>query len=173
MSYTPEHLSLWSLPSCYVGAHWEGWFVFLGRSRDSDDLTESNFETAWAELQKLPAVEVADDGEEMNGLQQVRENHWAVGWVEWIAIHQTNEAALRAADEMAGRLESYPVLDEDDWSRREDESAQRIWRDCYDAKDRVAYIREHRRQFEFASFSDLLGCVRGKYFAGYPSELIQ
>lgn len=39
-------------------------------------------------------------------------------------------------------------------------------------RERVEYIRKHRSQFEFRDFADMLGCVRGKYFAGYASELI-
>lgn len=30
----------------------------------------------------------------------------------------------------------------------------------------------HREQFEFYTFAELLGCVRGKFFAGYASELL-
>jgi hypothetical protein len=39
-------------------------------------------------------------------------------------------------------------------------------------KERIAYIRKHRSEFEFADLRDMLSCVRGNYFAGYASELI-
>lgn len=109
---------------------------------------------------------------DMATVQVVSENHWACGWIEWIAIHGSDEAALREADRLMAKLDNYPVLNEDDWSRREDESAQTIWRDCYRPSERLKYIREHRSQFEFRSLADMLGCVRGKYFAGYASELL-
>lgn len=57
-------------------------------------------------------------------------------------------------------------------SEAEEEQAQEVWRDCYRPKARIEYIREHREQFEFRSFADMLGCVRGRYFAGYASELL-
>jgi hypothetical protein len=57
----------------------------------------------------------------------VRESHWAVGWVEWIAIHESDDAALRTADEIADKLEAYPVVDEDDWSMLEYDEACDYW----------------------------------------------
>jgi hypothetical protein len=64
------------------------------------------------------------------------------------------------------------VLDEDDWSEREQEAADTIWRDCYDWHARIKYIREHRSQFEFHDYADMLGCVRSQYFVGYARELL-
>ena len=170
----PEHLERWTIPKSYAGARWDGWYVFLSQNRESDELTQSNFDTAWARLSKLPALAVEfDDGVEgMNGIQKVRENHWAVGWVEWIAVHESNEAALQMADELAEKIDSYPVLDEQDWGRREEESAQVVWKDCYNTKERLAYIRKHRSQFELRDLADFLGCVHGHYFSGYASELL-
>lgn len=184
-TFIPEHLKPWKLPKCYMGAHWDGWYVFLGRNRDSDELTESNFDEGLKAVRAVMSKEtvgtVATDSKflfdepqaDMATVQVVSENHWACGWVEWIAIHGSDEAALREADRLMEKLDNYPVLNEEDWSRREDESAQTIWRDCYRPVERVKYIREHRSQFEFRSFADLIGCVRGKYFAGYASELIR
>jgi hypothetical protein len=160
-TYEPKHLNLWTMPSNYGGEVWPAYYVFLGRSRDSDDLTESNFAVG---LERL--------GGESETVQVVREGHWACGWVEWIAIQQDDATALRLADEMMEKIESYPVLDENDYSEREMESANQVWKNCYDASERVEYIREHRSQFEFHDFADLLGCVRGKYFSGYASELL-
>jgi len=168
--FTPSNLSKWTRPGSYFGATWEGYYVApVGRNRDSDCLTESN----WGAQSRALAEHKADvPGEDEVSPVAVCENHWAVGWVEWVAIHESNEAALRAADKLAERLENYPVLDEDDHSRRESEEAETVWRDCYRPADRIKYVREHSSQFEFHSFSDLLGCIRGKYFAGYASELL-
>lgn len=102
----------------------------------------------------------------------VSENHWAVGWVEWLAIHESNHKALKAADELAERLENCPVLDEDALSENESEEANQVWKVCYRDKERMEYVRKHRGQFEFQSFGDMLSCLRGKYFCGYASELI-
>jgi len=153
------------MPSHYFGEVWPDHYVFLSRTRDSDELTESNFRCAVTALEALPAFA----GESRI---EVRENHWACGWVEWLAIHADDEAALRAADEMAASLESYPVLDESDFSQLEEENAAKVWRDCYNGRDRVAYMREYRSQFEAQSFADLLACARGRYFIGYASDLL-
>lgn len=105
-------------------------------------------------------------------VQRVRESHWAVGWVEWIAIHESDFAALQEADRIMAKLHDYPVLDEDLFSQYETDEAEQVWRDCYRVWERIEYIREHRQDFEFSSFADLLGCVRGRYFCGYASELL-
>lgn len=162
MPYEPKHLKRWTMPQHYFGAVWPAYYSSgVGRSRDSDDLEESNFTQMLSDL-----------GDESDTVIVVHERHWAVGWMEWIAIHQDDEKALRIADENMARLADYPVLNEDDWSEREQESADSVWRDCYDVKDRVAYIRAHSAQFEFRDFADMLSCVRGCYFAGCASELL-
>jgi hypothetical protein len=102
----------------------------------------------------------------------VRERHWAVGWVEWIAIHESDDKALQEADAIKAALEDYSVINEEHWSETEREEANEVWRNCYSPEERIAYIREFRSQFEFHDYRDLLGCVRGEYFAGYASELL-
>ena len=159
--YEPKHLQLWQRPDNYIGAVHPAAYVFLGRNRDSDCLTESNFAKALEQI-----------GGESETVEVVRESHWACGWVEWIAIHQDDSAALEKADRIMESLAGYPVLDESDFFEREHDEANDIWRDCYDMVERIAYIRDHRSQFEFHDFADMLACCRGKYFAGYESELI-
>ena len=160
--FEPKHLKRWSMPDSYFGAVWPAYYsAGVGQSRDSSCLEQSNF-----------AAMVRELGGESDTVQIVRESHWAVGWVEWIAIHQDDEKALAIADEQIERLNDYPVLDESDFSEREHEEAAGIWRYCYNGKQRVEYIRKNRSQFEFHDYADLLGCARGKYFAGYDSELI-
>jgi len=162
MDYEPKHLKRWAMPSHYAGEVWPAYYGSgCGRSRDSDCLEESNFCTM---LQLL--------GGESDTVTVVRESHWAVGWVEWIAIHQDDAKALQIADEARARLADYPVLDEDDWSEREQETANQIWRECYSPKERIRYVRDHRSQFDFHDFADLIGCIRGQFFNGYASELI-
>jgi len=162
MAYQPENLKRWSLPSCYAGAEWREYFSSgIGQSQASDALERSNF------VCMLEAL-----GGETETVVIVRESHWVVGWVEWIAIHQDDDKALERADAIKAKLEDYPVINEDHWSRVEDEEAQEVWTHCYSARERVEYIRKHRSQFEFHDMRDLLGCVRGEYFAGYASELL-
>lgn len=178
--YTPTHLDKWKLPKYYFGAQWPQHYVFLSRHRDSDILTVSNFEMALARLEALPSWNVHDheeldpDSDDSRSRFVVREEHLLVGWVEWLAIHETDELALRAADEMSARLESYSVLDEADYSEREDKEAQEIWQKCYDAKGRAQYLRDNWNQCEsvHGDFRSLRQVMRGEWFPGYASELI-
>lgn len=160
--FEPVHLKLWTMPDHYFGEVWPSCYSSgVGQSRDSDDLEASNFATMLRDL-----------GGESDTVTVVRESHWAVGWVEWIAIHQDDAKALRIADANKARLEDYPVLDEDDWSEREQASAIQVWAECYSPKARVAFIRKHSSEFEFHGYADMLSCVRGQYYAGYPSTLL-
>ena len=160
--YQPQHLNRWKMPRSYFGAEWPEYFGSgCGQSRASDCLERSNFKCM---LQAL--------GGESETVLVVRESHWAVGWIEWIAIHQSNEKALQIADDIQAGLFDYPVINEDAWSEMEHEEANEVWTNCYSDKERVAYIRDNRSQFEFHDYGDLIGCVRGRYFCGYASELI-
>lgn len=170
--YEPKHLKLWEHPNSYCGEVWPDYYVFLGRNRDSDVLEESNFEKGLEFIGGEKMEESDNDSDDLALVTIVREGHWAYGWVEWIAIHSSESEALRKADEVIGKLEDYPVLDEDDYSNKEQDGANEIWKNCYDYKERIKYIRDHRSQFEFQGFSDLIAQVKGKYFGGYASELI-
>lgn len=170
MAYEPKHIQRWTMPPCYVGEVWPEFYSSgFGQHRDSDALARSNFQVAFVQISK--ATSLPEDQDEIHP-QIVRENHWAVGWVEWIAIHQDDDGALKAADELRESYNGYPVLDEDHFYRVEDAEANEVWANCYDVSDRIKYIRKHRSQFEFHDFQDMLACVRGKYFAGYASELL-
>lgn len=116
MSYKPENLDLWTLPDCYAGPEWPDYYVFLGQHRDSDSLTRSNF------ICGLEAI-----GGESETVKVIREHHWAVGWVEWIAIHKTDGAALREADQIVSALSDYPVVNEDHWGELQWDTACEYW----------------------------------------------
>ena len=153
-------LKLWKLPRNYTGTTWPEYYVFLSQNRDSDCLELSNFRTA---LKKL--------GGESETVFVVAEGHFLCGWVEWIAIHSSDTAAITLAEALQEKIERYPILDENDWSELEHETADEVWKSFGDS-ERIEYVKKHRNQFEFSDFADMLGCCRGKYFAGYDSELI-
>ena len=96
---------------------------------------------------------------------RVRENHWAVGWVRWIAIHESDTEAKggrRPPMVQTGKLSS---LDEELFpANTETDEADTVWRDCCRPKERAVYVRRHRSQFEFRDFADMLNCLRGKVF---------
>lgn len=127
----PKNLKRWTLPSDYMGAHWDDYYVFLGKHRDSDALTRSNFTVG---LERL--------GGESDTVVVVRESHWAVGWVEWIAIHESDAAALTKADAMAGEIDDYPALDEEHWSDLEYTEACDYWARL-PVRERLCYCLEH------------------------------
>lgn len=124
----------------WAGKPWYGWFTGLDQNRDSDTLTRSNYEVFLKALRELPEVTVDDtdnaaesyrtereDWTLTDTVYVVREHHWACGWVEWIAIHPSNEAAMKLADEMLCNLEDYPVLDDDHWCELEENEINEWW----------------------------------------------
>jgi hypothetical protein len=145
----------------------EKWAIFYTHNRDSGVLEQSNADAIKKEMDKF---------DERTVIEQ-HHGHWAVGWVDGYAIKCfTNKGevtkAFKAWCDLAAALESYPVLDEEDFSRREQEEADEVWRDCYNDRERLNYIRKNRSQFDFGSMAELMECVRGKCFRGYASELI-
>ena len=138
----------------------KGLLVVLTRNRDSDCLTESNWECALEQL-----------GGESETVEIHRFGHWACGWWEALCVKAGSEAEKIGA-EIESLLSDYPVLNDEHFSEKEQDEANRIWQSCYDEKERIEYIRENRSQFEFWSFSDLLQCVRGNFFSGYASDFI-
>jgi len=139
---------------------YKDWYGIAGQSRDSGCLEQSNFKNA---------VEML--GGESDDVRIERFGHWAVGWIEEVYVRPGSKAYDIALD-IEQRLEDYPVLNEDDYCDMEHEEADRIWADCYNVRERIEYVRENRSQFDFNDFADMLGCIRGKYFSGYSSELI-
>ena len=119
-------LKRWTRPECYIGATWEGWYVFLGQHRDSDCLTRSNFQCGF---ERLKPLSTDLESEEMPSVQIVSENHWACGWVEWIAIHESNAPAIAEAEAMLESMDGYPVLDETHWSEMEFNEYLEAWKD--------------------------------------------
>lgn len=140
--YAPQFLQRWSRPSDWSGTPLDGYYIApVGINRDSGTLDRSNWDAQWDALAQLSA-DVPDD--DCTSPVIVRESHWAVGWIEWVAIHETNEAALREADEIAASLDNYPVLDDEAHSRLEWEEYTEAWT-RYGCRD---FIRSLAKEFE-------------------------
>lgn len=155
----------WTRPANYAGAEWYGYYsAGFGQSRDSDVLERANFQAAWAALENDRSIDLGECGPDNDGptVQIVREGHWAVGWVEWIAIHESDKEALRIAEELCNGVADYPVVDEELYSRLEDEECGETWKNCYNARDRVTYFRTHSYTAE--SCGALLRAVRGDWY---------
>jgi hypothetical protein len=83
-----------------------------------------------------------DRVEQIDTIYIVRESHWAVGWVEWVAIHESDTGAIGKAEELLCRLDAYPVLNEDRWSERETEEIDKFWHET-SLKCRVEWCKDH------------------------------
>ena len=135
--------------------------VVLTRSRDSDCLTESNWEVALEQL----------GGEENEHVEIHRFGHWACGWWEALVVKEgTNQH--RIAQEITSSLSDYPVLDDEHFTQKEMEHANDVWQDCYCSEERIEYLRKNKSELRnyFIKFGDLLNCARGNYcpsFNGY------
>ena len=97
----------------------EEWAIVYTHNRDSDLLDQSNADAIDKALAPFTEGDNPDVRAEHHG-------HWACGWIDGYAIHvyrngQITEA-FRAYHELAARLADYPVLDEEDFSRREYEA---------------------------------------------------
>lgn len=84
-------------------------------------------------------------GENGDTVRVIREGHWAVGWVEWIAIDQEDGKALAIADELVAGLKDYPVIDEAAYSELEFNEMLELWGGM-DKRERACEImREVKR----------------------------
>lgn len=95
----------------------QDWLVLnVAQNRDSEALEQSNFACALAQL-----------GGESDDVEVHRFGHWANGWYEIILINPTAEKLVAIGEDIERGLENYPVLNEEDFSRRETEEFQRMW----------------------------------------------
>lgn len=90
--------------------------VLLGRNRDSDILTEVNFEVALEIL-----------GGESDTVQVHRFGHWACGWFELLLVHPSREIEAQAIED---DIEHYPILDEDKYYLACEEARTEYWNEC-------------------------------------------
>lgn len=144
-------LQLWKRPANYGGATWYDYFGTVGQNRDSGTLERSNFRSFLAGL-KVKAAELGDaevpnpdfgavadrDGygphgelvsdETIRAFTVVRASHWAVGWVEWIAVHKdAHPALLEWCDGVLAALQDYPCVNDSDLSELENEEYGQNW----------------------------------------------
>jgi hypothetical protein len=171
-TFTPERLERWTMPRDYFGESWPEYYsAGVGQSRDSDALERANFR---AMLQLL--------GGESETVLVVCESHWAVGWIEWIAIHESDSKSLQLADDARQALDNYPVLNEELYSELEDDDCQLTWANCYNWRERLEYLRKHVG-FDGAYWGqrevwrDVLSAVRGDWHSAAnllpcPSDIL-
>ena len=88
----------------------------VSRTRDTGPFEESNFESALKIL-----------GGESENVEVHRFGHWGPGWFE-IIICKPTEANVKILTDIEAGLEDYPIIDDEDYSRRELECAEESWR---------------------------------------------
>lgn len=93
------------------------WLVLpVIQTRDSDALEQSNFAAA---LERL--------GGESDTVEVHRFGHWGPGWFEIVIVNPTDARAVSIAEGIEQALGLYPVLSEDDLSRREYAEYEQAW----------------------------------------------
>ena len=94
----------------------DNWAIVYTNNRDSGLLDQSNADAIEEALQPYLGRDVVAE----------HHHHWACGWVDGYSIRVYRRGritkAFRAYHELAQRLADYPLLDEEDYSRREYEA---------------------------------------------------
>lgn len=97
----------------------DNWCIAYTHNRDSGLLDQSNAEAIRKALEPFIDADEPDVWVEHHG-------HWAAGWIDGYAIRVYRDGqitdAFRRWYELTERMAGYPVLDEEDYSRREYEA---------------------------------------------------
>lgn len=104
-------ITRWERADNYIGEDYSDYFVVFSKNRDSSILEKSNWDYMVDELGDLEGVEV------------VRFNHWAVGWIEALIVHEDAEETIDTATDLINQYERYPLLNEQDYFERLNEGA--------------------------------------------------
>lgn len=91
------------------------WKVSIFQSTMADVLEECNFTVF---LERLGGVS--------DTVAVHRAGFSGDGWYEFVAIHESNTAAMHKASGMLDRLRDYPILDDDRFAEAEDDYYTRI-----------------------------------------------
>lgn len=133
----------WEHPSSYGGFSPDGHFVIATRTRDSDVLTESNWVTAGkmlCEAAGLDSVPAYCERDPFPPVYDWRAGHWGCGWIEYLMVApDAPEVVLQCAADILDSLSDYPILDESDFSEREEQARCERWKDA-DIRERLDYI---------------------------------
>lgn len=119
----------------------ENFCIVYTENRDSGPLDQSNAATIAKELGSW----LAEEDETKIDIYGEHHSHWACGWVDGYAIRvyrdgQITDAFKKWCD-IQEKLSDYPVLDEEDLSRREWEEFEEGW-ESYGHKDFCWELRE-------------------------------
>ena len=101
----------------------DNWCIVYIKNRDSGLLEQSNYDAFESELKDYLGWH-EDEG---CNAQSESHRHWAIGYVDGFSIKVFNEKqeitdAFKAYAKLALKLEDYPVLDDEDYSKKEYEA---------------------------------------------------
>lgn len=138
--FQPEYLKKWTTadPACgtmnnYMGDDKSDHYVVYAKVvREGCILSESNYDKI------KECLEAIDSEADLDFYV----SHWAVGPIDYILVHEDNEPLLREADKIAKALADYPILDEEDFSKREWQWANENWQSM-NLQERIDLIKEH------------------------------
>ena len=105
MGLGSDLMEKWSRSENYIGESYNDYYVLLSHHRDSGLVEESNFQSALKALNG-----------ESDTVKVIRSSHWAVGWIEFILIHESDKESIDKGNEIEKVLDNYPILDEDSFS---------------------------------------------------------
>jgi hypothetical protein len=152
-------LTQWKMPDSYFGFNPVGDFGLYSRNRDSDTLTNSNWECLlkhFKELEKAFPFNPDPEnnkkyGEDWNGDSTEPQewvyvwsaSHFAVGWVEYMMLREDAPKELREPiEEIIDDLKNcYPVFDDDHYSEKCWESKCEYWKNM-SVKERLYYCQQ-------------------------------
>lgn len=108
----------------YIGPDYREYFYFYGKHRDSDPLSISNFGIIVKTLKEAGILidEYERPEKAKHHVLLTRFGDWAVGWIEHIMIKEDAPLEVRRIIfDLYASMESYPVLDDEDYTLKEEE----------------------------------------------------
>lgn len=138
-----ETIEKWQATSNYCGPDWSEYYHGPGVCRDSGTLSRSNFSVFLREI-----------GGESETVRIVRAGHWAYGWYEWIAIHESDTKACQHADDLMTALEEHLALCDQHHADLEAEAVKELWANM-SIRQRMAACKRAGVPFLAARHDDL------------------
>jgi hypothetical protein len=146
-------LETWKPTDNYRGStEIEGYLVApVSQSRDTGILDESNFSIVWKTLEKLSTDKYPVDIHHFGD--------WMCGWFDLILIHPKNQLAISAAENFKSRMEDYPILNDDDYNDRCQESLLEAYNDYGESELRESIENEIDVK-DYPDFRDADECLQ-------------
>ena len=147
----------------------ENWTVVYTHHRDSGLLDQSNAVVIERALEPFSEGDDPDVTDEHH-------RHWAVGWIDGFAIRVFRNGhitqAFRAYHQLATQSADYPVLDEEDYSRREYEATMDNLTDAASWLAHEYELPEHWQDavYTWLSENDPSAIENRNDHGGYPGE---